>query len=66
MRKSVWMLSTCMFAMSALATPAYAQLHKRLLLTQQRLDPEQIEARIRHETARYAQLVATYGPAKIE
>lgn len=48
------------------ATPAYAELHKRLLLTQQRLDPEQIEARIRHETARYAQLVATYGPAKIE
>lgn len=46
------------------ATPAYADLHKKLLLTQAPLDPEQIRERIRKDTARYAQLVATYGPEK--
>lgn len=48
------------------ALPGYAELHKRLLLGQAALDPEQIRERIRKETARYAQLVATYGPPKID
>jgi len=48
------------------AMPAYTELHKRLLLGQDKRDPEQIRERIRTETARYAQLVSTYQMAKID
>jgi tripartite-type tricarboxylate transporter receptor subunit TctC len=48
------------------AMPAYTELHSRLLLGQAKLDPEQIRERMHQETARYAQLVHTYGMAKID
>ncbi|WP_213878944.1 tripartite tricarboxylate transporter substrate-binding protein [Pseudomonas sp. dw_358] len=48
------------------ASPAYAELHKRLLLNQPMLSPQQVTERIRKDSARYADLVATYGPAKID
>lgn len=52
--------------LAAQATPAYDELLKRLLLTRANDDPNQMRQRILADTARYAKLVAEYGPTRVE
>jgi tripartite-type tricarboxylate transporter receptor subunit TctC len=47
------------------ATPDYAALHKRLLLKQVSMAPDQIHARMRSEMASYAKLVESYSLSQI-
>lgn len=52
--------------LAAQKTPAYAALLQRLRLTALNETPDQIRDRIKADTARYAKLVAEYGPQKID